>query len=141
MLRCLGPMKGTDMRTKQTQNAILYLSLFNSGLMSAIARRLQHLKVADSCCNNTKPLILDGPIRAKRFADSRESPDPRESFQGSRTEPLFANRKFEAIRANRSHVMKIVFFFFVNRFARIARFALRIAGPSKPLIAMDICRL
>ena len=45
-----------------------------------------------------------------------ESPDSRESFQGSRTEPLFcesrfgglkvANRRFEAIRANRSHAMK-----------------------------------
>ena len=67
---------------------------------------------------------LDGPIRANRFADSRESPDSRESFQGSQfeTEPLFsesrfrggglkiANRRFKAIRANRSHVMKIVFF-------------------------------
>ena len=33
-----------------------------------------------------------------------------------------ANRRFEAIRANRSHVMKIGFFFFfrANRFARIA---------------------
>ena len=30
---------------------------------------------------------LDGPIRTNRFADSRESPDSRESFQGSRTEP------------------------------------------------------
>ena len=61
---------------------------------------------------------LDGPIRADRFADSRESLDSRESFQGSRTEPLFcesrfggqaigANRRVEAIRANRLHVMKI----------------------------------
>ena len=59
---------------------------------------------------------LDGPIRANRFADSRESPDSRESFQGPRTEPLFLrialrgqnilNRRFEAIRANRSHAMK-----------------------------------
>ena len=32
---------------------------------------------------------LDGPIRANRFADSRESPDSRESVQGSRAEPLF----------------------------------------------------
>ena len=63
---------------------------------------------------------LDGPIRANRFADSRESPDSRESSRGSRSEPLFcksrfrglkiANRSFEAIRANRWHVMKIVFF-------------------------------
>ena len=64
------------------------------------------------------PLIrnLDGPIRANRFADSRELPDSRESFQGSQTEPLFcesrfgglktANHRFKAIRANRSHVLK-----------------------------------
>ena len=36
---------------------------------------------------------LDGPSRANRFADSRESSDSRESFQVSRTEPFFfANR-------------------------------------------------
>ena len=58
---------------------------------------------------------LDGPTRANRFADSREWPDSRESFQGSRTEwtasggLTIANRKFEAIRANRSHIMKIFF--------------------------------
>ena len=64
--------------------------------------------------------LLDGPIRANRFADSRQSPDSRESFQGSRfgTEPLLcesrfgglklaANRRFEAIRTNYSHVMKM----------------------------------
>ena len=60
---------------------------------------------------------LGGPIRANRFADSRESPDSRESSRGSRTEPLscesrfgglkIANRSFEAVRANRWHVMKI----------------------------------
>ena len=65
-------------------------------------------------------LNLDGPIRVNRFADSRESPDSRESFQGSRTEPLLcesrfgglkmANRRLEAIRANRSNVMKIEVF-------------------------------
>ena len=87
---------------------------------------------------------LDGPNRANRFADSRESPDSRESFQGSRTEPFFcesrfgggglkiANRRFEAIRANRWHAMKIGFFVSANRFARIALIRnLRIAGPSK----------
>ena len=52
-------------------------------------------------------------------ADSHESLDSRESFQGSRPEPPFlriafqvlkiANRRFEAIRANRSNVMKIGF--------------------------------
>ena len=84
---------------------------------------------------------LDGPIRANRFADSRESHDSRESFQGSRTERLFfanralgqlkiANRRFEAIRANRSHVMKMVFFARIDS-RESPRFALRIAGPSK----------
>ena len=76
---------------------------------------------------------LDGLIRANRFADSRASLDSRESFQGSLTEPLFcesrfgglkiANRRFEAIRANRSHVMKIGVFcesIRTNRFTRIA---------------------
>ena len=86
---------------------------------------------------------LDGLIRANRFADSRESSDSRESFQGSCTEPLFlcdsrfgglkiANRRFEVICANRSHVMKIGLLLRIDlreRFARIARFALRIAGP------------
>ena len=57
------------------------------------------------------------PICANLRIDLREAPDSRESFQGSRTEPLFCesrfgglkivNRRFEAIRANRSHVMKV----------------------------------
>ena len=60
---------------------------------------------------------LDGPIHANRFADSRESLDFRESREASRTEPLFCeshfgalrlvNRRFEAIRANRLDVMKM----------------------------------
>ena len=79
--------------------------------------------------NSRKSPDLDGPIRANRFADSRESPDSRESFQDSRTEPFFCesrfggggggpkttNRRFEAIRANCSRVMKIVVFFFFLR--------------------------
>ena len=85
---------------------------------------------------------LDGPIRASRFADSRESLDSRESFQGSRTEPLFfgesrlggglkiANRRFEAIRANRAHVGKMSFFLRIDS-RESPRFAARIAGPSK----------
>ena len=40
------------------------------------------------------PSSLDGPIRANRFADSRESPDSRESCQGPRTEPLFCESHF-----------------------------------------------
>ena len=56
----------------------------------------------------------NGPMRTNLRIDSRESPDSRKSFQGSRTEPLFcesrygglkiANRRFEAIRVNRAHV-------------------------------------
>ena len=57
---------------------------------------------------------IDSQIRANRPISSK-------SFQGSRTEPFFfcesrfvglkiANRRFEAIRASRSHVMKIVVF-------------------------------
>ena len=38
----------------------------------------------------THPQDLGGPIRANRFADSRESLDSRESSQGSRSEPLFS---------------------------------------------------
>ena len=35
---------------------------------------------------------LDGPIRANRLADSRESPHSRESPEACRAEPLLANR-------------------------------------------------
>ena len=66
------------------------------------------------------------PIHANRFADSRESPDSRESFLGSRAEPLFgesrsgglkiALRRFARITSN---VMKIDLFA-AYRFARIA---------------------
>ena len=83
---------------------------------------------------------VDGPIRANRFADSYESLDSRESSQGSRTEPLFceshfggltiANCRFEAIRANRLHVIKIGFFSAIDSHES-ARFVLRIAGPSR----------
>ena len=63
-------------------------------------------------------MALDGPIRANRFADSRESLDSCESLQGSQTEPPFlritlrggrlkiAKISFEAIRSKRSTVMK-----------------------------------
>ena len=65
-------------------------------------------------------ILLDGPIRANSFADSREFPDPRESFSGFLNWTPFlrialrgtkktANRKFDAIRANRSNVLKIIF--------------------------------
>ena len=67
---------------------------------------------------------LDDPIRVNRFGDSCESPDSRKSFQGSRTEPLFceshfgglkiANRRSEAIRANRSHIVNTGVFLRIN---------------------------
>ena len=41
---------------------------------------------------------LDGPIRANRFADSRESLDLRESFQGSQSEPLFCESRLGPLR-------------------------------------------
>ena len=60
-------------------------------------------------------MTVDGPNRTSRFADSRALPGSREStiqsFQGSRTGPLFcesrfgglkiANRRLEAIRSKR----------------------------------------
>ena len=86
---------------------------------------------------------VDGPILANRFADSRayDMPDSCKSFHGSRTEPLIlrialrgglrvANRRFEAIRANRSHVMKIGVVLRIDS-RESPRSALRITGPSK----------
>ena len=87
----------------------------------------------------TKVEALDGPICANRFADSGESLDSDESFQGSRTEPLFANR---------TSGCKTLQVAGLRRFARIIRtlwnrvflridsrelpwFALWIAGPSE----------
>ena len=93
-----------------------------------------------------KSLQLDGPIRVNRFADSRESPHSRESFQGSQAEPLFycescfgggglkiANRRFEAIRANCSHVLKIRVFLRIDS-RESPRFALRTAAIYVPAI-------
>ena len=95
------------------------------------------------------PIIndLDGPIHVNRFTAPREAGHSRELSQGSRSESLFcessfgalkvANRGFQAVRANRSNViMKIGIFLSANRFTRInscesPRFALRITGPSK----------
>ena len=77
-------------------------------------------------------MSLDGLIRANRLANSRKSPDSCDRLRVPKLNLVFvhrasggggvkiANRRFEAIRANRSHVMKVVFF-------------LRIAGPSKVL--------
>ena len=70
-------------------------------------------------------------------------PDSRELFQGAQTEPLFLRIalrgpkncesqvcRFDAIRANRSHVMKIGGFLRIDS-RESPRFALRIAGPSR----------
>ena len=43
-------------------------------------------------------------IRANRFADSRESLDSRESFQGFRTEPLSCESRFGALKICESQV-------------------------------------
>ena len=77
---------------------------------------------------------LDGPIRANCFKDPELNPFFRESpFRALKN----ANRRFEAIRANRSKVMKIVFLS-ANRVVRIdsrksPRWALRITRPSQVL--------
>ena len=100
--------------------------------------RQTNQKVADPAPPPPILQSLDGPIPANQFADSRESPASRESFQGSRSESLFcesrfgglksANRRFEAIRANRSHVMIFIFLRVGSR--ESPRFALRITRPS-----------
>ena len=46
---------------------------------------------------------LDGLIRANQFTDSRTEPLLANRALGGK----IANRRFETIRANRSHVMKI----------------------------------
>ena len=53
------------------------------------------------------------PIRENRFADSRESPDSRESLQDSRTEPLFCESRFRGAKNCESQVWR--------RSTRIAR--------------------
>ena len=55
-------------------------------------------------------------ILANRFRVPELNPFSCESHFG---EPKTANRRFQAIRANAIRVVKIVFFVFVNRFARI----------------------
>ena len=65
----------------------LFRSSFSAVLMSKDAT--QGVSPADCQLRLLLPVVrrLDGLIRANRFADSRESPDSRESFQGSRIEP------------------------------------------------------
>ena len=61
---------------------------------------------------------LDGPIRANRFADSRESSDSRESFQGSRTKPPICESRFGGAKKLRIACLR--------RFARIASKVLKL---------------
>ena len=71
---------------------------------------------------------------ALRWPDSGESiqvPELNLFFCESRFGAKIVNRKFEAIRVNRSNVMNIVFFFGESILANWLRFALRIAGPSE----------
>ena len=84
----------------------------------------------------------------------RESPDSRESFQDSRTELLFcesrfrwlkiANRRFEAIRANRPHIMKIEVFLRIDSRESICFGAIRVANRraiwSEPILGKGMRR-
>ena len=68
------------------------------------------------------------PILANRFRVPELNPFVGKSrFGGLQT----ANHRFEGIRANRSHIVKIGFFFLRIDSRESPRFALRIAGPSK----------
>ena len=124
------------------QTPISYGELRRSGLKFSIEIELFKRDWKNS--SEIEFFSILGPlgIGANRFADSRESPDSRELFQGSQTESLFcesrfgrlkiANRRFEAIHANRSHLMLMFFFCSANRFVeKRPRFALQTAGPSK----------
>ena len=55
---------------------------------------LMVLAVLESTLPSVCLSYWDGLIRASRFADLRESPDSRESFQASRTEPLYCESRF-----------------------------------------------
>ena len=124
--------------------------LFRKVHLLEILENLETLEKPEAVENKGDSDLI--PILANRFADSCESLNSRESFQGSRTEPLFcesrfggltltiANRRLEAIRANRSHFMKE--FFFVRIDSRESpRFALRIAGPSKFIVLLSVFHL
>ena len=82
---------------------------------------------------------IDSQIRAHRpvLANRLSVPELNPFFANRASGGLkIANRRFEAIRVNRSHVIKLYIYrgFSANRFARIdsgksPRFALRITGP------------
>ena len=79
---------------------------------------------------------IDSQIRANRLilANRFRVPELSPFFANRASGGLkIANRRFEAIRANRSHVMKRGFFFLRIDSCESLRFALRIARPSKLL--------
>ena len=83
--------------------------------MQKMVGKMQKKRIRETTRNVSN---LDGPIRANRFADSREridsreSPDSRESFHGSRTEPLFLRIALPGAKICESQVLR--------QFARIA---------------------
>ena len=115
-------------------------------------KRLSAIPLPLACALVVRHPCRRGATQRLRWPDSRESIRRLESIRANRLilanrfrvpelSPFFcesrfgglkiANRRFEAIRSNRSHVMKLgIRVFSANRFAR---FALRIAGPSKLL--------
>ena len=76
-------------RSFQFSNRVVVESMFEA------AASLQIHGFCNQNVSAIKPIYnLDGPIRANRLADSRESLDSRESFRGSRIEPLFCESRF-----------------------------------------------
>ena len=76
---------------------------------------------------------IDSQIRANRLilANRFRVPELNPFFANRASGGLkIANRRFEAIRSNRSHVMKIGVFLRIDS-RESPRFALRIAGPSE----------
>ena len=125
------------------------LAIFNHDLQNSPENR----GLVGGSLENFKILIFFSlwalRARANRFADPRKSPDSRESFQGSRTEPLLceprfgglkiANRRFEAIRASRLKRHENMGFFARIDSRESIRFALRIAGPSAICTSLIRC--
>ena len=87
----------------------------------------QDLRWHDSCESIRRFAGIDSLILGNRFRVPELNPLFCESHFGGLKS---ANRRFKAIRANRSHVMKIAFVLRIDS-RESPRFALRIAGPSK----------
>ena len=77
---------------------------------------VKQVKNTENHVFSTYVRLLDGPIRANRFAHSRESPDSRESF-------------YNWTPFTRSHVIRIGFFLRIDS-RESPQFALRIRRPS-----------